>query len=105
VGPDEQHHGVVVRRPGREQPAVAIEVATADAFDVGAGKPVPGGVAATVPDFTDDTECRFSATAPERSDLLVGYAGQRDFDRRPVSRFRRAISALRSSASGSVFPA
>ena len=78
---------------------------TADVFDVGVGKPVAGGVAATVPDFTNDTKRRFSATTPERSDLLIGDAGQRDFDRRPVSRFRLAISALRSSPSGTVFPA
>lgn len=80
-------------------------MATADVLDVGAGKPVTGALAAAVRDLTDDTKRSFSATTSECSDLLIGDAGQRDFERRPVSRFRLAISALRSSPSGTVLPA
>lgn len=96
---------MVLRRPGREHPVIAIQVSTADVLDVRAGEPVARVFAAADSDLTNDTKRSFSATTSECSDLLIGDASQRDFDRRPVSRFRLAISALRSSPSGTVLPA
>ncbi len=103
---DEKDDGTVGGWPHRQHPIAAVEVSAAHVVEILAGEPIARGLASPILHLADDSERHYPATAAERSDLPISDSGQRDFDRRLVSRFRSsAISALRSSPSGSTRPA
>ena len=72
---DKNDNRLILGRPGGEHPVAAVEVATANVLDVCPSEPVAGGLAASVLDLTDDTECGGSPATAECSDLLVGDVG------------------------------
>lgn len=106
VGANEDDDRVIIVRPDREQPIAAVEVAAADVLEVGTSKAVAGRSAAGILELADDAKRSVASPSPKRTDMLVGDLGQGDVDRRLAFRSRScAISAFKSSPSGTTFPA
>lgn len=97
---------MVIGWPHGQHPVAGVEVPATDVVEVLAGEPIASRLTAPILEFADDAERGLAPTTAEYSDLPVSNAGQRDLGRRVVSRFRNAaISALRSSPSGTTRPA